>query len=58
MTLKKYIGDKAFYRTVLAVAVPIMIQNGFTNLVNLLDNIMVGRRRHRPECTCHCLLQG
>ena len=43
MTLKKYIGDKAFYRTVLAVAVPIMIQNGFTNLVNLLDNIMVGR---------------
>ena len=41
--VKKLIGDKAFYRTVLAVAVPIMIQNGFTNLVNLLDNIMVGR---------------
>ena len=40
--IKKLIGDKAFYRTVLAVAVPIMIQNGFTNLVNLLDNIMVG----------------
>ncbi|MBE6703138.1 MAG: MATE family efflux transporter, partial [Ruminococcaceae bacterium] len=43
MCIKKFIGDKAFYRTVLAVAVPIMIQNGFTNLVNLLDNIMVGR---------------
>ena len=43
MKIKKWIGDKAFYRTVLAVAVPIMIQNGFTNLVNLLDNIMVGR---------------
>ena len=43
MNVKKWIGDKAFYRTVLAVAVPIMIQNGFTNLVNLLDNIMVGR---------------
>ena len=43
MQIKKFIGDKAFYRTVLAVAVPIMIQNGFTNLVNLLDNIMVGR---------------
>ena len=28
---------------VLAVAVPIMIQNGITNFVSLLDNIMVGR---------------
>ena len=28
---------------VLAVAVPIMIQNGITNFVGLLDNIMVGR---------------
>lgn len=40
---KKLIGDKAFYRMVLAVAVPIMIQNGITNFVSLLDNIMVGR---------------
>lgn len=37
-----YFGDKAFYRKVLAVAVPIMIQNGISNFVNLLDNIMVG----------------
>ena len=28
---------------VLAVAVPIMIQNGITNFVSLLDNIMIGR---------------
>ena len=41
--LKKYIGDKAFYRFVLAIAVPIMLQNGITNFVNMLDNIMVGR---------------
>lgn len=40
---KKYIGDKAFYRMVLAVAVPMMIQNGITNFVNMLDNVMVGR---------------
>ncbi len=40
---KKYIGDKAFYRFVLAIAVPIMLQNGITNFVNMLDNIMVGR---------------
>ena len=41
--MKKYIGNKAFYKMVLAVAVPIMIQNGITNLVSLLDNLMVGR---------------
>ena len=40
---KKYFGDKAFYIMVLNVAVPIMIQNGITNFVGLLDNIMVGR---------------
>ena len=40
---KKYIGDKAFYRMALAVAVPIMIQNGITQFVGMLDNIMVGR---------------
>lgn len=28
---------------VLSIALPIMIQNGFTNFVNLLDNLMVGR---------------
>ena len=43
MTLKKYIGDRAFYRRALAIALPIMIQNGITNLVGLLDNVMVGR---------------
>ncbi|MDE7252499.1 MAG: MATE family efflux transporter [Acetatifactor sp.] len=40
---KKIFGDKAFYKMVLGVAVPIMIQNGITNFVGLLDNIMVGR---------------
>lgn len=39
---KKYIGDRAFYRMTLAVAVPIMVQNGITQFVSLLDNIMVG----------------
>ena len=40
---EKFIGDKKFYRRVLAIAVPIMIQTGITNFVSLLDNIMVGR---------------
>lgn len=41
--LKKYIGDRKFYATVMAVAVPIMIQNAITNFVGMLDNIMVGQ---------------
>lgn len=41
--MHKFIGDKAFYKMVLAIAVPIMIQNGITNFVGLLDNIMIGR---------------
>ncbi len=43
MKLKKYIGDKAFYKMILSVALPIMIQNGISNFVSLLDNLMVGR---------------
>lgn len=41
--LKRYIGDRAFYRRMLQIALPIMIQNGITNFVSLLDNIMVGQ---------------
>ena len=41
--LKKFVGDKKFYKMVLLIAVPIMIQNGITNFVSLLDNIMVGQ---------------
>ena len=41
--MKKFIGDKAFYKKVFLIAVPIIIQNGITNFVGLLDNIMVGR---------------
>ena len=39
----RYIGDRAFYRHVLAIALPIIVQNGITNFVSLLDNIMVGQ---------------
>ena len=46
--LKKYFGDKAFYRWVLAVAIPIIIQNGITTFVSLLDNIMVGQIGNDP----------
>ena len=42
MFKEKFIGNKAFYKKVLSLAIPIMIQNGITNFVNMLDNIMVG----------------
>ncbi|MBQ6866305.1 MAG: polysaccharide biosynthesis C-terminal domain-containing protein, partial [Clostridia bacterium] len=39
---EKYIGDRAFYKLVLTIALPVMIQNGITSFVNMLDNLMVG----------------
>ncbi|MBQ7916860.1 MAG: MATE family efflux transporter [Firmicutes bacterium] len=44
----KLIGTKEFYRMVLAVTIPVVIQNGLTNFINLLDNIMVGRMGTEP----------
>jgi len=41
--LNRYFGDAAFNRRVVAVALPIIIQNAITNFVSLLDNIMVGQ---------------
>ncbi len=41
--MSKFIGNKKFYRNVLMIAVPIIVQNMITNFVGLLDNIMVGR---------------
>lgn len=41
--MKHLIGDKRFYVNVLKVAVPIMVQNGISNFVSLLDNIMIGQ---------------
>ena len=40
---KRFIGDKKFYKMLLAVALPIIIQNGITNFVSMIDNIMIGR---------------
>lgn len=39
---KKFIGDKAFYRMVLKLVIPLVIQQGITSFVSLLDNVMVG----------------
>ena len=39
----KFIGDRKFYRMLFGIMMPILVQNGITNFVNLLDNIMVGK---------------
>ncbi len=46
--MSKFIGDRAFYKKLLAIAIPIIVQNGITNFVSLLDNIMVGRVGTEP----------
>ena len=46
--LKKYIGDRDFYRRLLAILLPVLVQNVITNFVSLLDNIMVGRIGTEP----------
>ena len=46
--MSKLIGDRKFYKKALTVAVPIMIQNGITNFVSLLDNLMIGRVGTEP----------
>lgn len=40
--MNKFFGDKKFYKMVFAVVIPIILQNGITSFVSLLDNIMVG----------------
>ena len=44
MNLKHTVKDTLpYFKRMILIAVPIMIQNGITNFVSMLDNIMVGR---------------
>ena len=40
--LKRFIGTKAFYKSVLTLLIPMVIQQFISSFVSLLDNIMVG----------------
>lgn len=40
---EKFIGDRDFYREVLSLSIPLVIQQFVTSFVNMLDNIMVGQ---------------
>ena len=41
--LKRFIGNKQFYKHLVLLMIPIVIQNGLTNFVNMLDNVMIGK---------------
>lgn len=43
MKMLRSMFEKEFVRHTMIIALPIMLQNGITNFVNMLDNIMVGR---------------
>lgn len=45
---KKYFGDRAFYKMLFGVCLPIVVQNAITTFVGLLDNIMVGQTGTDP----------
>ena len=36
-------NDRSYIRKLLLIAIPMMVQNGISNFVNLLDNLMIGR---------------
>ncbi len=40
---KSWFGDRAFYKSMFVVAIPLIVQQMITSFVNMLDNIMVGR---------------
>ena len=40
---RNLLGDRQLYRRFFKIAIPIIIQNGITNFVSMLDNIMVGQ---------------
>lgn len=40
---KKYIGTREFYGMLLVILVPLVVRQGITNFVSLLDNVMVGQ---------------
>ena len=43
MNIRKYIGNKEFYKKVLVITLPILVQQIITNFVSLIDNMMVGQ---------------
>lgn len=40
---EKFIGDRKFYANLIRLIIPMIVQQGITSFVSLLDNVMVGR---------------
>ena len=38
-----WLGNRQFYRTAMALGIPLMFQQLITSSVNLVDNLMVGQ---------------
>ena len=54
LTLREcLIGDRTFYHHVAVVVLPIIVQNTLSNVVSLLDNVMVGQVPSSISC-CLC----
>lgn len=49
---KRFIGDREFYRYVILLALPMIIQNAITSFVSFLDNIMVGQVGYGADVRC------
>jgi putative MATE family efflux protein len=43
MTMPPLFNDKEFYKSLFAIALPVMLQNFINSLVNMLDTIMIGQ---------------
>lgn len=41
--MKKFIGDRKFYKMLFAIVIPIVLQQFITQFVGVLDNLMVGQ---------------
>ncbi|MDR2551709.1 MAG: MATE family efflux transporter [Treponema sp.] len=41
--MKSLFNDRAFYRSLFAISVPIMLQNLINSFVNMVDTVMIGR---------------
>ena len=41
--LKKFFGNKEFYKNLLKISLPIILSQLISQFVSLLDNLMVGR---------------
>ena len=47
-TRERLIGSRAFYRRTVEVLLPVIVQNTISNVVSLLDNVMIGQIGTQP----------